>query len=146
LAINCLSPYRKQLKSALDLIYTPDSNEIFIEVTSAFYDDEHAKFIWKSVRGEADAPTRWIGVNPNKRLVDEICSRLIKKAQKRYEDETLLLIEIPPGITSAEELSELLDKQQFPKNLPFAGIYVVGNFPIKKHSIGVFRAIPIKEL
>ena len=51
---------------APDLIYSSDSDEIFMEVTAAFYDDEHAKFIWKGVRGEADAPHRWIGVNPNK--------------------------------------------------------------------------------
>ena len=131
---------------APDLIYASDSNELFIEVTTAFYDDEHAKFIWKGVRGEADAPNRWVGVNPNKSLVDEIYNRLIKKAGKRYGNETLLLIEVPPGVTSAEELSELLDKQQFPKDLPFSGIYVVGNFPIKKDSIGGFSVIPIKEL
>ncbi len=131
---------------APDLIYTSDSNELFIEVTAAFYDHEHARFIWKGVRGEADAPERWTGINANESLVNAIHNCIINKAQKRYENETLLLIEVPPGVTSAEELSELLDRQQFPRDLPFAGIYVVGDFPIKKGSIGGFRVIPIHEL
>jgi len=58
----------------------------------------------------------------------------------------LLLIEVPPGVTSAEELAELLEKHQFPKDLPFLGIYIVGNFRIKKDSSGGFRVIPIKKL
>ena len=131
---------------APDLLYSSNGNELFIEVTAAFYDSEHAKLIWKGVRGEADAPNRWIGVDPNKSLAAEIQNCLIKKAQKRYECKTLLLIEVPPGVTSAEELAELLEKHQFPKDLPFVGIYVVGNFRIKKDSSGGFRVIPIKKL
>jgi hypothetical protein len=131
---------------APDLIYTSASNELFIEVTAAFYNYEHARFIRKGERGEADAPERWTGINANESLINEIHNCIIKKAQKRYGKDTLLLIEVPPGVTSAEELSELLELQQFPKDSPFAGIYVVGNFPIKNDSIGGFRVIPIHEL
>lgn len=131
---------------APDLLYASNGNELFIEVTAAFYDSEHAKFIWKGVREEEDAPNRWIGVNPNKSVAAEIHNCLIKKAQKRYGCKTVLLIEVPPGVTSAEELAEMLEKQQVPKDLPFVGIYVVGNFPIKKYSSGGYRVIPIKKL
>ena len=131
---------------APDLIYTSANNELFIEVTAAFYDEKHARFIWKGVRGKADAPANWNGINANASLINEIHNCIIKKAQKRYGKDTLLLIEVPPGVTSAEELSELLELQQFPKDSPFAGIYIVGNFPIKNGSIGGFRVIPIHEL
>ena len=119
---------------------------MYLEVTSAFYDNEHAKFIWKGVRGEPDAPNGWTGINPNESLVNAIRNCITKKAQKRYENETLLLIEVPPGVTSAEELTNLVDMQQFPDNLPFLGIYVVGEFPIKKGSTGGFRVIPIHDM
>ena len=131
---------------APDLRYSSNGNELLIEVTSAFYDEKHAKFIWKGIRQNEDAPPSWKGVNANKSLVIEICERITNKAQKRYGGKTVLLIEVPPGVTSAEELEEMLVTMQFPKKLPFVGIYVVGNFPIKKSSSGGYRVIPIKEL
>lgn len=138
--------YKGRPDRAPDLIYASGNNELYIEVTSAFYDNDHAKFIWKSVRGEPDAPTSWGGINPNESLVNEIHNCVIKKAKKRYKNETLLLIEVPPGVTSDEELSNLLDLRQFPDDLPFMGIYVVGEFPIKNNSAGGLRVIPIYEL
>ncbi len=131
---------------APDLLYSSSGNVLLIEVTSSFYDREHAKFIWKSIREEEDAPNGWIGCNPNKSLTAEIYKRVTEKAKKRYGDKTVLLIEVPPGVTSAEELAVMLNKQQVPKQLPFVGIYVVGNFPRKTHSSGGYRVIPIKKL
>lgn len=131
---------------APDLRYSSNENELLIEVTSAFYDEKHAKFIWKGIRKDEDAPPFWNGVNANKSLVTEICERITNKAQKRYGEKTVLLIEVPPGVTSAEELEEILVTMQLPKQLPFVGIYVVGNFPIKKNSSGGYRVIPIIKL
>ena len=57
-----------------------------------------------------------------------------------------LLIEVPPGITTVEALSALLRLQPVQGGTPFAGIYVVGRFPITTHSRGGYRVIPLKEL
>lgn len=131
---------------APDLLYSSNGDDLLIEVTSAFYDREHAKFIWKGIREEEDAPLGWSGFNPNRSLAAEIFNRVTEKAKKRYGDKTVLLIEVPPGVTSAEELTEMLGNKQVEKQTPFVGIYVVGNFPIKTHSTGGYRVIPIKKL
>jgi hypothetical protein len=65
---------------------------------------------------------------------------------KKYGNNTVLLIGIPPGVTSAEELEEMLDKILIPEETPYAGIYIIGNFPIKLHSTGGYRVIPIKRI
>jgi hypothetical protein len=138
--------FKGRPERAPDLIYVSGSKELYLEVTSAFYNKEHAKFIWKSARGESDAPNGWTGMNANESLVYAIHNCITKKAQKRYDKETLLLVEVPPGVTGAEELTSLLNLQKFSDNLPFIGIYIVGEFPIKKGSTGGFRVIPIQEM
>jgi hypothetical protein len=113
---------------------------------SSYYDNAHAAFLWKGFRGAKDAPDGWTGVDPNKSLAAAISDRIAKKSKKRYGDNTVLLIEVPPGVTSAEDLASLLREQLVKCETPFVGIYVVGRFPITPRSSGGYRVIPIKEL
>lgn len=138
--------FLRRADRAPDLVYLFKGSELLIEVTAAYYDGTHAAFLWKQARGSADAPTGWSGVNPDKSLAAAIVERVTEKSKKRYGKNTVLLIEIPPGVTSAEILVELLAGQPVAFETSFRGIFVVGNFPITTGSTGGFRVIPIKPL
>lgn len=131
---------------APDLIYESGSNELQFEITAAYYDGAHAAFLWKGARGAPDAPLSWTGQDPNKNLADAITKRVADKCQKRYGGNTVLLVVVPPGVTSAEELDSLLAEKPLPSEVPFVGIYIFGRFPITTHSNGGYRAIALKEV
>ena len=132
---------------APDLVYACNNLYLQVEITAAYYDGTHAKFLWKYARGAGNPPNGWQGVgNPHKALAQAILDRVEAKCEKRYGLTTLLLIEVPPGLTSAEELAELLTQKVFPSVIPFAGVYVAGRFPITSNSSGGYRVLPIKEL
>lgn len=136
--------FLRRADRAPDLVYSYRESELLVEITAAYYDAAHAKFLWKGFRGATDAPAGWSGVNADKSLVTAIAQRVAEKSKKRYGENTVLLIEVPPGVTSVERLTNLLVDQPFPTETPFAGIFVVGNFPITTHSAGGYRVIPIK--
>ncbi len=131
---------------APDLVYSYRGRELFVEITAAYYDGRHAEFLWKVARGAIDAPDNWAGVNSDKTLASEIINRIAEKEQKRYGENTILLIEVPPGVTSAERLTELLSTQNYGAKTSFTGIYVLGNFPQTSNSTGGYRVIPLVPL
>ncbi|MDV6343268.1 hypothetical protein R2Q26_01640 [Nitrosomonas sp. Is37] len=131
---------------APDLIYSSRGSEIQIEVTAAYYDNEHAAFLWKGARGAPDAPADWSGINAHKSLAEAISKRIVEKSQNRYGPNTVLLIQVPPGVTTSEELASLLSKKILPSQVPFVGVYVVGRFPTTLYSAGGYRVIPLKEV
>ena len=78
-----------------------------------------------------------------------IFARLVNVARSKgltFSPRTLLLVNVPPGVTSAEKLSELLVQERFPDPIPFAGAYVCGRFPITTSSCGGYRVLPIRDL
>ena len=132
---------------APDLVYRNDDVDLGVEITAAYYDRHHAEFLWKNGRGIDNSPVGWHGEgNPHKALAEAIIGRVIDKCKKRYGVKTLLLVEVPPGLTSAEELIELLPRSVFPQVIPFVGAYVVGRFPITCDSFGDYHVLPIKNL
>ena len=131
---------------APDLVYAFNSRELLLEITAAYYDDDHAKFLWKGAKNAPDAPKGWSGVNPDKNLANAIHLRIGDKSTKRYGRNVVLLIEVPPGVTTAERLERLLTTLQLPQIVPFVGIFVVGRFPISTDSTGGFRVITVKPL
>ena len=138
--------FARRAGEAPDLVYASGADELLVEITAGYYDGRHAEFLWKGARGTKDAPAGWNGVNPDKSLAQAIANRVAEKCGKRYGGKAVLLINVPPGVTSAEELSELLAQQSFPIEMPFAGVYVVGRFPITSSSSGGYRVLPIKEM
>lgn len=131
---------------APDLVYVSDLGQLQVEVTTSYYDGLHAKFLWDFERGAENPPAGWHGVgNPHRALADDVLTRLRNKCGKRYGETTILLILIPPGLTSAEQLWELLSEETLPSVIPFLGVYVVGRFPITSESTGGYRVLAIKE-
>jgi hypothetical protein len=104
---------------------------------------KHAEFLWKGAKNAPDAPASWFGINPDKSLATAVITRIAAKAKKAYGSNTALLIEIPPGVTSAERLEELLSTQILP-DTNFIGIFVVGNFPLTTSSAGGYRVLALK--
>jgi hypothetical protein len=131
---------------APDLVYSFRAIELLVEITAAYYDERsHAKFLWKAACEEEDAPEHWDGINPDKTLTEKVVNRIRKKSKKLYPANTVLLIDVPPGVTEAEELTELLARQTIP-DTSFSGIYVVGTFPMTSQSTGGYRVIPLKSI
>lgn len=128
---------------APDLVYSFEGKELSVEVTAAYYDGRHAKFLWDGAKNTEIDIEPWVGVNPDIRLSDEVLNRISEKSKNTYGKECILLVVIPPGLTSVENLSELIMKEEIPSNLPFAKIYVAGNFPITSTSEGGYRVITI---
>ena len=73
---------------APDLVYSYRSEELFVEVTGAYYDGAHAAFLWKAARGQSDAPDHWEGVEPDKSLAAAVIARVNQKSLKRYGPNT----------------------------------------------------------
>lgn len=141
----CTFKRRGTPKHEPDLLYEFRHQELGVEVTSAYYGDDHAAFLWKGLRAEADAPTTWSGVNPNVALADAVLKSVAQKSVKPYAENALLLIDIPPGVTSAEELEGLLAVRSLPHS-PFSGIYLVGRFPLTTTSAGGYRVLALKPM
>jgi hypothetical protein len=138
--------FLRRADRAPDLVYAYRGIEILVEITAAYYDGKHAEFLWKAARGVADAPDAWTGVNADKSLAAAIAMRISEKAQKRYGENTVLLIEVPPGVTTVERLTALLVNQSNDALTLFSGIFVVGTFPMTSSSTGGYRVIPLKAL
>ncbi len=130
---------------APDLMYQFRGESLFFEITGAYYDAAHATFLWQSAKGAPDADTNWVGVNPDQSLVTAIAKRVAEKSKKPYPRNTVLLIEVPPGVTTFERLSDLLVVLEKAEN-SFVGIYVVGTFPMSTTSNGGYRVLFYKEL
>lgn len=138
--------FARRAEQAPDLVYSFAGIELLVEVTAAYYDGPHAAFLWKGACNGKNAPSGWVGTNPDKSLAQEVANRISQKSKNRYGARCLLLVIVPPGVTSAEKLAELLAQQSIRDNTPFWGIYVAGRFPITSSSAGGYRVIPIKEL
>ena len=138
--------FLRRADRAPDLVYFFKRFELLVEVTAVYYDHEHAAFLWKGARDAPDAPDRWAGESPHESLAAAIRSRIFDKSKKRYGSNTVLLIEVPPGLTTAERLMSLVERQPHTAETPFVGIYVVGTFPISTYSAGGYRVLPIKSM
>ena len=131
---------------APDLLYSSPDARLGIEITGAYYDKEHAKFLWAGARDADEAEDGWVGVNPDVGLKNEVLKRISKKSAKDYGEECILLVVIPPGVTSYADLSNLLSGCEFGQ-LHFSGVYVAGKFPNINFdpSTGGYRVLPLKE-
>jgi hypothetical protein len=141
-----LCAFLRRADRAPDLVYFYRGKEILVEITAAYYDGKHAEFLWKAARGAENTPAEWTGVNPDKSLASAIAKRISEKAKKRYGENALLLIEVPPGVTTVERLTALLVAQSNEAATPFSGIFVVGTFPTTTSSAGGYKVIPLKAL
>ncbi len=126
---------------APDLEYCDGGRALRVEVVTAYYDAEDAKFKWLGARKRPDAPTRWSGVNFEDSLVENINSALEAKCGKSYGPNCALAVCVRPPITTAEEMGSRLADVRVPAKNSFDGIYLYGEFPAPVGSSTVERRV-----
>lgn len=136
--------FSRRAGEAPDLVYAlPDAGELFIEVTSAYYGEEYAKFIWGGVRGSENSSLVSTDAGDlDKKIVLDVVMAVYKKSMKRYGKHCILVVDITSFWTSPDVLSNLLKQFPTPENI-FAGIYIHGRFSIF-HVPQSYCMIPIK--
>jgi hypothetical protein len=85
--------------------------------------------LWQQARNVPAAPDTWSSASPDAKLIEAITAILAKKASKQHPPGCVLVINVYPDITSAEELEAILGEVQVPGKHPFQAIYVAGLFP-----------------
>lgn len=113
-----------------DLIYRSGSAEMFLEITTAYYDSAHARMLWQNARGVTAAPDAWSGGAPDLGLMASINSTLEKKGAKTYPSGCVLVVAVYPDLTSADEFRDLLLEIRIPAQHSFPDVYVGGLFPV----------------
>jgi hypothetical protein len=111
-----------------DLVYTSGTAELPLEITGSYYDADHATMLWQNARAIPEAPDLWIGKSPDQKLVDDISLALEKKSRMVYPFGCVLVVEVNPDVTTAEEFADLMPAIHVPAANPFGGIYVGGFF------------------
>lgn len=138
--------FARRAGEAPDFVYVWNGRELMVEITAGYYDGSHAAFIWEDIRKPDREPASLIVINPDESLAKAVLKRITEKSLMRYGSNTVLLVYVPPGMTSVEELSQLLAKEALPTNIPFLGVYVCGRFPMTSSSSGGYRVLTIKEM
>jgi hypothetical protein len=123
-----------------DLIYKDQSIILKIEIVDCYYDNNDAKVKWMNVRHIPNAPRGWGGVNFDYALLKDI-NRAIKDkcVNKSYGSDCIILVNISPSLTTANEIEDMLSLIEIPKGVPVDAIYLSGTFPISRNSIGGYR-------
>lgn len=113
---------------APDLIYSDGKNTIILEVTTAWYGQEHADFTMRHIRNvpnTADSFT-FFG-NMESALAENINATIADKCLKDYGENCSLVVRIgSDALTTPWEMNEeVIPRITIPKKNPFASIYVM---------------------
>ena len=120
--------FRGRADQAPDLVYSDGTETITLEVTSAWYDSNDAKFWWQNLRGDPEAQTSWSGSEMDAALINDISTRIAGKCQNRYGALCILIVYVHPALTSKAEMDSLVAEILIPDPQPFAEIFLSGHF------------------
>jgi hypothetical protein len=112
-----------------DLVYRSEDRKMLLEITAAYYNADNAAMLWQNARGVSGAADRWMSKGPDQKLIGSINAGLAKKCEKLYPANCVLVVNIYPDLTSAEELNTLIHQIKVPVNHSFDAIYLTGIFP-----------------
>ena len=124
---------------APDLVYRDGSNVLHIEVVSAYYDPDHAKWLWGHARGRTDTSVKWEGSEFDTGLLRSVETKITKKCLKQYGPDCVLVVSALPSLTSAAELDALLGGIILPAQVSFRSIYLTGDFPTTSSENGGYN-------
>lgn len=114
-----------------DLVYRSCNQEMLLEITTAYYDDEHAKMTGQSVRRLPDRPeSPFEALGADQKLIAFINLILAKKCKKTYPPGCLLVVSIYPDMTAPVDFLSLMPGIIVPMGHRFVEIYVGGLFPM----------------
>ena len=131
--------FARRGNEAPDLIYADGDRLKYIEVVGAYYDNQHATFLWKNARNVPDAPQKFSGQDFDTSLVENISRQIAAKCAKAYGRGCVLLVTVRPVLTTAEEMDELQKGITLPESVPFDAIFLSGNFAIRAPSLTSYR-------
>ncbi len=133
-------------REAPDLLYSDGDRTLGVEVVGVYYDPAHAKMLWQNAREVPGASDNWLGKDPDQNLAQGIRTQIEKKCGKAYGPDCVLLVNVPPGLTTKEELGVLLERISIPQPCPFVGVFVAGTFPMSTSSVGGYHVFPLVDL
>lgn len=139
--------FSRRAGEAPDFVYVNGEDELQVEVTTAYCNNVQPQFL-REVAYKPELALVCVG-NQDEALANSVVERVQEKRLNRYGEKTILLIEVPSGQVSVENLKKLLAEKVFPP-LPFLGVYVSGWFPIMDIrpgvlSLGGYHVLAIKE-
>jgi hypothetical protein len=112
-----------------DLHYADGVAELNVEITRAYYDEGDAKVAWENARSRADAPQSWSGIDFDDQLADNISAEIAKKCKKTYPVGCILVVDVRPRLTDAQEMASKIGHIVIPPAHSFSAIYLTGIFP-----------------
>lgn len=130
--------YQGRPSEAPDLRFTDGDQELLLEIADSYYDKRDAELKWKNAREVSGAPKAWYGVNMDAALTEHINTVIADKCGKNYGPRCILIVNVSPNLTTAEELEPLLKILKVPAHA-FQAIYVTGGFPQSSQSAGGYR-------
>ena len=135
---------RVEADDAPDTRYKDEQGELGVEVTTAWYGKDQAEWTWGHARKNPNTPNEMFQINPDESLAVGIQTAIDKKKLKHYGCECVLVVAVYPHLTTADELAPLLSGIESPDGYPFAGIYVVGDFPASSSgAVAGYRCFPL---
>src|SRR5438445_8648705 len=124
---------------APDLTYRDGRRVLNVEVTTGYYDTDHATLVWDAARGKLKGQRAWGGVDFESKLVAGLDKQLEEKCGKDYGANCVLLIYVDTPLTGAHEMEALLAEVKIPTRVPFVGIYLSGALPQSSSSLSASR-------
>lgn len=131
-----------------DLVYLVDGKSLGIEVTSAYYDQGHARNEWELARKRLKPDLRgstklWSGDEPDKLIAASVQERIVEKASKTYAgvDSTWLCIYSEAPLSDLADMRVLVRGLHVPQQHCFGRLFLA--FPAPFHDGFGFRAIDI---
>ena len=130
---------RSKKQEAPDFIYTDEDGEIGLEVTTAYYDQRHARATGEigrkrrrptTVQEVVNNPEGAEWISGSEASLTDFINRIIKnKCQKLYGENCILLIRVVrPDLTTVHELQHVvIPDLRVPEQNPFKEVYLTIN-------------------
>lgn len=113
---------------APDLIYSDGKKTVILEVTTAWYSQQHADFSMRNIRRIPDTPNNFtFAGDMEKALAQEISKQICEKCRKDYGENCALIVRVgSDALTTPWEMREQVIPQiRIPTRNPFRSIYVM---------------------
>ncbi len=121
-----------------DFIYADEKGEVGVEVTTAHYNQDYAKFTMETGRGRRKAHTKQEIIDnpevieghtvsePEKSLIGFINNRIMEKCVKTYVKICVLIIRVPmPALTTDYDFQYVvIPNIELPEHNPFKEVYL----------------------
>lgn len=127
--IGCGDPQKQEP----DLLYRMGDRCLGVEVTTAYYDNNHSRAEWGAARENLEPDTKdrmimlFAGINPDQRMISSVQDALRKKGKKVYAgtSSVWLCIQARAHLASLDEMVALVKTLDIPKQSSFERLFLV---------------------